>query len=117
MKILFWITTVLFSLAMAMSGINYLTSNAQMMAGLQHLGYPAYFHWVLGVAKPLGVIALLLPVPARLKEWAYAGFTFNLLAASFSHGMSGDKGMMVIVPILFLLILGVSYYSYHKTKA
>ncbi|MBL8994050.1 MAG: DoxX family protein [Spirochaetia bacterium] len=117
MKILFWITTVLFSLAMGMSGVNYLTANSQFMAGLQHLGYPAYFHWVLGVAKPLGVIALLLPVPARLKEWAYAGFTFNLLAASFSHGMSGDKGMMIAAPLILLLILGASYYSFRKTKA
>jgi hypothetical protein len=36
------------------------------------------------------VVLLLAPVPARLKEWAYAGFAINLGSAILAHVAMGD---------------------------
>ncbi len=33
---------------------------------------------------------LLAPVPARLKEWAYAGFAITLVSALIAHLAVGD---------------------------
>ena len=38
-----------------------------------------------GAAELLGVVLLLAPVPARLKEWAYAGFAIDLGSALIAH--------------------------------
>ena len=55
-----------------------------------HLGFPAYFREELAWAKLLGVVLLLAPVPARLKEWAYAGFAIDLASALIAHLSVGD---------------------------
>ena len=55
-----------------------------------HLGFPAYFRVELSWAKLLGVVLLLAPAPARLKEWAYAGFAITLASALIAHLSMGD---------------------------
>jgi DoxX-like protein len=50
-----------------------------------HLGFPDYFRMELSWAKLFGVVLLLAPVPARLKEWAYAGFAITLGSALIAH--------------------------------
>jgi hypothetical protein len=63
----------------------------QVAEAFTHLGFPAYFFRVeLSWAKLLGVVLLLAPVPARLKEWAYAGFAINLASAVIAHLAVGD---------------------------
>ncbi len=76
---------------------------------LASLGYPAYLMTILGVAKLLGVIALLLPRMPLLKEWAYAGFTFDLLGATASHAFVGDGIGEIMMPLIFLGIAATSY--------
>lgn len=115
-KIGFWLATGLFSLGMAASALAELTRSEQMVQGFQHLGYPLYLLTMLGVAKALGVAALLFPRFPKLKEWAYAGFTFDLLGASASHAFSGDPAGNVIAPLVFLAVLGVSYWLYHQPE-
>ena len=56
-----------------------------MAEAFTHLGFPDYFRVELAWAKLLGVVLLLAPVPARLKEWAYAGFAFTLGSALIAH--------------------------------
>ena len=68
----FWIVTALFCLQMSFTAYAELRL-PQVAAAFTHLGFPAYFRVELSWAKLLGVVLLLLPVPARLKEWAYAG--------------------------------------------
>lgn len=69
------------------------------------------------VFKILGVLALIIPkVPARIKEWAYAGFAFDFIFASISHGAVDGFGLEALFPIVFLGILTGSYVSYHKLK-
>ncbi len=81
-----------------------------MPESLSALGYPAYFMSILGAAKLLGVVALAAPGLALVKEWAYAGFTFNLLGAAASHGASGDPITVILTP-LGLLLLGATSYG------
>ena len=45
------------------------------------LGFTDYFRVELAWAKLLGAVLLLAPVPARLKEWAYAAFAITLGSA------------------------------------
>ena len=65
---------------------------------------------ILGVAKLLGVFALLIPGFPLLKEWAYAGFTFDLLGASASHAFVRDPPMETALPLIILGIAAVSYF-------
>lgn len=112
-----WITTGLFCLAMTVSGVLYLVGPGAVVDGFRHLGYPDYFRAVLGIAKLMGVVAIVGAGSKRtLREWAYAGFTFDLIAASVSHVASGD-GQAALVPILLLALLVGSYFSWHRPGA
>jgi DoxX-like family len=62
----------------------------QVAQAFAHLGFPDYFRVELALAKLLGVVLLLAPVPARLKEWAYAGFAITLASALIAHLSVGD---------------------------
>jgi len=96
-----------------------LTSQTQLAKeGIRHLGYPAYFGQMLVVFKVAGAVALILPqVPKQIKEWAYAGFAFEIIAASISHGaIDGTGNFQTYFPLLFLAILAISYISYHKRE-
>jgi hypothetical protein len=107
--ITYWITTGLVSLMMAFSAVLYLSHTPAVVEGFAHLGYPAYFPNMLGVAKLLGVCALLAPHLPVLKEWAYAGFTFTFIAALVSHLESGESSKAA-APVIALALLGLSYF-------
>jgi hypothetical protein len=89
--IVYWIVTALFCLQMSFTAYNELAS-PQVVAVFSRLGFPSHaFQVELSFAKILGVLALVLPfVPARLKEWAYAGFAINLVSALVAHFSVGD---------------------------
>jgi hypothetical protein len=67
-KLLFWTTTAWVVGIMTITGGLSVAHTKPMMAGFAHLGYPVYFANLLGVAKILGVCALLAPGLARIKE-------------------------------------------------
>lgn len=71
---------------------------------------------ILGFAKLLGGIAILTGKLPRMKEWAYAGFTFDFLGATASYLLTGDVAHAVF-PLVFFLLMAVSYYLWHKTAA
>ena len=112
----YWAVTALFCLAMAASGTMNLLRVEQMRESITALGYPEYLMTILGVAKILGVIALLIPGAPLLKEWAYAGFTFNLLGASASHALVRDPIAEAIVPLVVLGIAAASYLLRPKSR-
>lgn len=89
-RIAAWITTGVFAAMMTVSGILFIVGPQPLLVALEQLGYPAYFLKLLGMAKLLGVVALLWPRMPRLREWATAGFTFDLLAGIASHVASGS---------------------------
>jgi uncharacterized membrane protein YphA (DoxX/SURF4 family) len=77
-KIFYWIFTGLLIVLMAMSSIPNIMSAPEAVSEFARLGYPTYLLPFIGVAKLLGVIAILMPGLSRIKEWAYAGFVFDL---------------------------------------
>jgi len=87
--IAYWSITALFCLQMAFTAYAQL-SLPQVAEAFRQLGFPAYFRVELSWAKFVGVALLLLPVSARLKEWAYAGFAITLGSALIAHFAVGD---------------------------
>lgn len=106
----YWVSLVLFSLAMGFGGIADLMKSPEIMESMKKLGYPEYLALILGVWKIGGVIAILLPGCGLLKEWAYAGFVFDLTGASVSHAMVQDDAAKVIIPLVILSIGGFSWF-------
>jgi len=82
-----------------------------------HLGFPNYFRVELSVAKLIGVIVLLAPVPARLKEWAYAGFAITLTSAVIAHLSVGDGPGVYMWGVVAGVVLALSYLLYSKGSA
>jgi hypothetical protein len=85
----FWASTSLLCLQLAFTAYAQL-SLPQVAEAFTRLGFPDYFRVELAWAKLLGVVLLLAPVPARLKEWAYAGFAITLVSALIAHFAVGD---------------------------
>lgn len=113
-RIIYWIATAIICLVMGFGGTMDILQPEEVVKEISNLGYPLYFATMLGVAKILSVIALLIPKFPRVKEWAYAGITFDLIAAFVSHLASGDAFTESLAPIIFLVITIVSYVYYHK---
>jgi uncharacterized membrane protein YphA (DoxX/SURF4 family) len=107
-KNLYWTFTLLFIVPMIASGIGYSAAVPPIVKGMAQLGFPFYLIRFLGAAKLLGAVAILSDKFPRLKEWAYAGFTFNLVGAAFSHLCSGE-GPKALIP---LVILSFAIFSY-----
>ena len=113
LKITYWITTSIIALMMTYSAYAYVTQPA-IAQGFIHLGFPSYFRIELAVAKLIGAILIIIPLNSRIKEWAYAGFTITLISAFIAHTASGDPVSVRIMPLVFLVLLSVSYYTYYK---
>ena len=109
----YWIVTVLFCLQMSFTAYAQLRL-PQVAEAFTHLGFPAYFRVELTWAKLLGVVLLLAPVPARHKEWAYAGFAINLGSALIAHLAVGDGleawGWAAATGVLW----GLSYFLWRR---
>ena len=109
-QIAYWILTALFCFAMGAAGIMNLMGVEAQKEAMASLSYPNYLMTILGVAKVAGVIALLIPGVPLLKEWAYAGFTFDLLGASASHAFSQHSIPEIVVPLVVLVVAAGSYW-------
>jgi uncharacterized membrane protein YphA (DoxX/SURF4 family) len=113
-NILYWIFTALFAALMTFSSIPDILSSPEAVAFIGNLGYPKYFVPFIGVAKLLGVIAILIPGYPRIKEWAYAGLTFDLIAATYSQ--IAVNGFVAPTTFMFLPfgLCALSYIFYHN---
>ncbi len=107
-KIAFWASTGVIALLMCFAAFSYLSGDPKAVQGFAKAGYPQQLRIILGIAKPLGAIVLLVPGLLRLKEWAYAGFTFAWICAFFAHYLAGQKAE-AITPLVLLVFLFVSY--------
>lgn len=118
-KVIFWVATILIVLwegVMPLSTL--LFAPEQATVGTRPLGYPDYFAYALIVCKVLGVIAIAYPkTPEKLKEWAYAGLTFNLIFAFISHACVDKNIGFMVMPLVVLGILAISYVYNQKVVA
>jgi hypothetical protein len=116
MVIGFWLVTGLFCLQMAFTAYAELRL-PQVADAFTHLGFPAYFRVELSWAKLLGILLLLAPAPARLKEWAYAGFAIDIASAIIAHVAVGDGaeawGWAAVTGVLWAL----SYVFWRRLQA
>ena len=115
-KILYWIFTGLFALMMLGSAIPDIVSSQVALEGFSKMNMPAYLLPFLGIAKTLGVIAILIPGYSRIKEWAYAGLVFDLLGATYSIIASGQPEGSWTFMILPLALAFASYYFYLRKQ-
>jgi hypothetical protein len=115
-KTIYWIVTALFCLQMSFTAYAQLAL-PQVAEAFTHLGFPAYFRVELSWAKFLGVVLMLAPVPARLKEWVYAGFAITLASALIAHLSVGDGpeawGFAAATGVLW----GLSYFFWRRRGA
>ena len=111
----FWTATVLFCLQIGFTAYAQLAL-PQVAEAFARLGFPDYFRVELAWAKLLGVVLLLAPVPARLKEWAYAGFAITLVSALIAHFSVGDGpeawGFAAGTSVLW----GLSYFFWRRVS-
>ncbi|MBS1602512.1 MAG: DoxX family protein [Bacteroidetes bacterium] len=116
-KIIFWTCTTLIVLFEGL--LPALTFNTALARqGVSHLDYPDYFRVWFTFFKVIGAIILILPrLPRRVKDWAYAGFTFDFLFAAISHGaVDGISDSQTWFPLVVLAILISSYVCYNKLQ-
>lgn len=114
-KITYWITTGLVAALCLFAGFSYLQGGPQVIQGFAHVGYPQQLRILLGIAKILGALALIIPSLPKLKEWAYAGFTFTWIAAFVAHYLAKDAPI-AFVPLVLLVLLAVSYLTRSESR-
>ena len=108
-NVAFWTTTILGPTSFVIGGVLNLSQSQQVAETMHHLGYPLYFASILGLWKLAGAIAITVPGLPRLKEWAYAGFFFNLTAAAASQAAVGGSAVDVVGPLVFLGLVMASW--------
>ena len=111
---IYWISTSLLALAMIGAGIQELRHAPELVEGATGLGYPEYLLSILGTAKLLGAPVLIAPQFRVLKEWAYAGFTFDFTGALISHAIVGDPLEVAAPSAVCLVVLSISYVFYRR---
>ena len=113
-NIIYWVFTGLLAAFMLFSSIPDILVVPDAVTFMTHLGYPKYIIPFLGVAKLMGVIAILIPGFPRIKEWAYAGLAFDLIGATYSIVAVGPIQVSMLGMVVFFIPLIGSYLYYHK---
>ena len=114
--IAYWVVTALFCLQIGFTAYAQLRL-PQVAEAFTHLGFPGYFRVELSLAKLLAVAVLLAPVPARLKEWAYAGFAIDLASALIAHFAVGDGPEAWGWAVGSAVLWGLSYFFWRRLEA
>ena len=108
-KIIYWVATIWLSLGMISTAIVQLIQMEEEVENFANLGYPTYVMTIVGIAKILGVVAILIPKFPLIKEWAYAGFAFTMIGATISHLAISDDWTTLIGPLLLLVLTFISW--------
>ncbi len=109
-KVIYWVSTGLLAALSVFAAFGYLSGSSQSVQGFAHVGYPQQLRIILGTAKLLGAITLVVPGFPKLKEWAYAGFTFAWISALVAHYLAKD-GPKAFMPLILLVFLFISYVT------
>ncbi|CAN5128772.1 DoxX family protein [soil metagenome] len=112
-NIIYWIFTGLLILMMLGASVPDLLHLKEAVEGFKKLGYPEYLLNILGVARILGVIGIQVKGYPRVTEWAYAGFTIDIVGGILSGMAVGPLSAWLPVFVPLLVIAG-SYIYYHK---
>lgn len=107
-RIVYWLATGLFSLIMLGAATMYFFNYPEVAETMQRLGFPSFIVYPLATAKILGITAIVTKKSRTLKEWAYAGFFYDLALAISAHVNAGDGEYPIAVGTIILL--AVSYF-------
>lgn len=113
-NILYWIITGLFAAYMVFTALPDAMNTSDALKFIGGLGYPHYMVPFLGIAKLLGVVAILIPGFPRVKEWAYAGLCFDLVGAAYSIVAMYGLHVSIVFMILPIVFLFWSYSLHHR---
>ncbi|MFB9844382.1 DoxX family protein [Mucilaginibacter ginsenosidivorans] len=113
-KIIYWAFTVLLSAFIVSGAILDILKGPDVVSFFKHLGYPEYFPRFIGLLKLLGIAAILTPGIPKIKEWAYAGLTFDVAGALSSHLLNGDPPTIWMPAFIGLVLVTGSYLFYRK---
>ena len=115
-NILYWIFTILFAALMIFSSYGSILVNQEAKTLIhEQLGYPVYFIPFTGWAKLIGSLIILIPGLKTIKEWAYAGLFFDLLAVVYSSiALSGTVDPMMSFMLIWIVPGILSYYFWKK---
>jgi hypothetical protein len=116
-NILYWVFTLLFSGLMIFSSVGGIGPNEQTKEIFHtYLGYPIYFIQFISWAKIIGSIVILIPGLKKIKEWAYAGLFFDLVAAVYSGVAVSGKFDPMMLTMLFWIVPGILSYVFWTKK-
>src|SRR5215475_15620284 len=107
--ITYWTFTVLLVFELVAGSVWNFLQIEWVRVQLNHLGYPLYFTYILGVWLIGGAAVIIAPGLPRLKEWAYAGCLFDFSGAVASHLLAGDDARAWLTPLVFLTFVIVSW--------
>ncbi|RYD73825.1 MAG: DoxX family protein [Sphingobacteriales bacterium] len=115
-KILYWVFTGLMAAAMIFSSVGMVVIQPESVALFKQIGFPEYMLPFIGWAKILGVLAILIPNNWRVKEWAYAGLTFDVLGAIYAFISIGLPASDWAAMFVFLFLIAASYYFHLRLQ-
>ncbi|MBS1504659.1 MAG: DoxX family protein, partial [Bacteroidetes bacterium] len=91
-RIIYWISTILVIAMMLYSAYGtFFIHNQEGADVMEKIAIPTYLMQFLAVAKVLGAIVILVPGYPRLKDWAYAGYFFDLAGATYCFIYNSSK--------------------------
>jgi hypothetical protein len=114
--LLYRIITVLFAALLLMAGITEAIAHESGKEIMRHLGYPEHVLHVIGTGKILAAVALVQRRFPTVREWAYAGVTFNLVGAFVARAAAGDSIGLILSPLIFLSVMFTSYFLGKKVE-
>jgi hypothetical protein len=112
-----WIVTGAMAALLLLSAVPDVLRIPGALLVFKHLGYPSYLLVFLGTAKILGVVAVLVPGFPRIKEWAFAGLTFDVAGALYSHLSIGDPPGAWTPAVIALALVGGSYIAHRMRRS
>ena len=115
-KIFYWVFTGLMAAAMIFSSIGMVIIQPESVALFKQIGFPEYMIPFIGWAKILGVAAILIPGNWRIKEWAYAGLTFDVIGAIYAFISIGLPVSNWAPMFVFVFLIAASYYFHVRLQ-
>lgn len=114
-NIIYYIGTILLTVIMVYSATMYFTKTEMIRGFFEHFNYPTYLVYPLAIAKILGLVAIWTNVNSSLKEWAYAGFFFDIALAFLAH-YHGGGGYLFVAVAFFGLVLSYGAWRQKETS-
>ena len=112
MKIAYWVFTILMCALFIFSAQMYLRNPEMIQGYFESKGFAAWIVIPLAIAKLLGVVAVVTDKSSLLREWAYAGFFFDVVLASSMHYITGDGLSWMSIGGIGLVLLSRFFYQY-----